>query len=72
MEQELDRRQEYRRRPKFWNNAALSFFIETFSPQKTFELPWRLSSVSSLPIIAQLTYSGGAANLEGGGIRELF
>ena len=75
MEQEVDRRQEYRRQAEILEQRGVElFFIETFSSSEDLRIAVEaVHSVSSLPIIAQLTFPGGVQrNLEGGGVRELF
>ena len=75
MEQEVDRRLEYRRQAEILEQRGVElFFIETFSSAEDLRIAVEaVHSVSSLPIIAQLTFPGGVQrNLEGGGVRELF
>jgi len=75
MEQEVDRRQEYRRQAEILEQRGVElFFIETFSSPDDLRIAVEtVHSVSSLPIVAQLTFPGGVLrNLEGGGVRELF
>ncbi len=75
MEQEVDRRQEYRRQAEILEQRGVElFFIETFCSSGDLRIAVEaVHSISSLPIIAQLTFPGGVQrNLEGGGVRELF
>jgi methionine synthase I (cobalamin-dependent)/5,10-methylenetetrahydrofolate reductase len=75
MEQDVDRRQEYRRQAEILEQRGVElFFIETFSSPDDLRIAVEtVHSVSALPIVAQLTFPGGVLrNLEEGGVRELF
>ena len=75
MEQEVDRQQEYRRQAEILEQRGVElFFIETFSSSDDLRIAVEaVHSVSSLPIVAQLTFPGGILrNFEGDGGRELF
>ncbi|MFN8006451.1 MAG: bifunctional homocysteine S-methyltransferase/methylenetetrahydrofolate reductase [Terriglobia bacterium] len=74
LEQELDRRGEYRRQAEILEQRGVElFFIETFSSPEDLRLAVEgVHSISSLPIVAQLTFPGGFRVSDGDGLYEMF